>query len=298
MVETAVPSLSNYEILSQLSTGGMGSVYLAEDLKLHRKVAIKALTPEWAADPDRYRRFRWEAQVLAKLNHPNIVTIYAIEEEEGAHFLIMELVEGETLDRLIPSVGMPPERVFELAIPLADALAAAHEQGIIHRDLKPGNIMVTADGRVKVLDFGLAKRYDSQATPATPVPVRQPETQEGQMLGTIPYMSPEQLQGDSVDRRSDIFSLGIILYEMATGSRPFAGKTWGDLASSILRDRPPSVTDLNVYLPRHLGRLIRHCLRKDPKRRFQTALDLRNELEELQREMLTGEVAASAASTG
>ncbi len=194
MAETAVPSLTNYEILSQLSTGGMGAVYLAEDLKLHRKVAIKALTPEWAADPDRYRRFRWEAQILAKLNHPNIVTIYAIEEEEGAHFLIMELVEGETLDRLIPSVGMPPERVFELAIPLADALAAAHEQGIVHRDLKPGNIMVTADGRVKVLDFGLAKRYDSQATPATPatpIEVRQPETRDGQMLGTIPYMSPE-----------------------------------------------------------------------------------------------------------
>ena len=143
MVETVAPNLSNYRVISQLSTGGMGSVYLAEDLKLHRKVAIKALTPEWAADPDRYQRFRWEAEVLAKLNHPNIVTIYAIEEEEGAHFLIMELVEGRTLDEVIPSVGMSAEQIFKIAIPLAEALTAAHEQGIIHRDLKPGNIMVT-----------------------------------------------------------------------------------------------------------------------------------------------------------
>ncbi len=285
------PSISNYQILSKLSAGGMGAVYLAEDLKLHRRVAIKALTPEWAADPDRYRRFRWEAQVLAKLNHPNIVTIYAIEEEEGAHFLIMELVEGKTLDQLIPSVGMSSEEIFRIAIPLADALAAAHERGIIHRDLKPGNVMVTDDGRVKVLDFGLAKRQDSAVTPgAAQIKARQPETQVGQMMGTIPYMSPEQLHGDTIDPRTDVFALGIILYEMATGSRPFAGKTWGDLASSILRDNPPSVTTLNVYLPRHLGRIIRHCLEKEPQRRFQTALDLRNELEELRREMLTGEV--------
>ncbi|MEM7355376.1 MAG: protein kinase [Acidobacteriota bacterium] len=291
MVESVTPNLSNYKVLSQLSTGGMGSVYLAEDLKLHRKVAIKALTQEWAADPDRYRRFRWEAEVLAKLNHPNIVTIYAIEEEDGAHFLIMELVEGQTLDVLIPSVGMAAEQILKIAIPLADALAAAHEQGIIHRDLKPSNIMVTADGRVKVLDFGLAKRHDSAVnSPTTQIRAAPPTTEGGQMMGTVPYMSPEQLQGDSIDRRSDIFSLGIVLYEMATGARPFQGKTWGDLASSILRDKPPSVTTLNVYLPRHLGRIIRHCLEKNPKRRFQTALDLRNELEELQREMLTGEV--------
>ena len=301
MADAVAPSLSNYQILSQLSAGGMGAVYLAEDLKLHRKVAIKALTPEWAADPDRYRRFRWEAQVLAKLNHPNIVTIHAVEEEEGSHFLIMELVEGQTLDQLIPSVGMSPEEVFRIAIPLADALAAAHDRGIIHRDLKPGNVMVTDDGRVKVLDFGLAKRQDSAVTPETArmsVRESQPETQAGQMMGTIPYMSPEQLQGDTIDPRADIFSLGIILYEMATGSRPFAGKTWGDLASSILRDKPPSVTALNVYLPRHLGRIIRHCLEKDPNRRFQTALDLRNELEELQREMITGEVHSGEIASG
>ena len=299
MVEAVAPSLTNYKVLSQLSSGGMGSVYLAEDLKLHRKVAIKALTPEWAADPERYRRFRWEAEVLAKLNHPNIVTIHAIEEEEGGHFLIMELVDGKTLDHVIPSVGMSPERFFKIAIPLAEALAAAHEQGIIHRDLKPANIMVTGDGRVKVLDFGLAKRHDSAVnSPAAQIRAAQPTTDDGQMMGTVPYMSPEQLQGDTVDRRTDIFSLGIVLFEMATGSRPFQGKTWGDLASSILRDKPPSVTTLNVYLPRHLGRIIRHCLEKNPKRRFQTALDLRNELEELQREMLTGEIRASEIPSG
>ncbi len=299
MVEPVAPSLSNYQVISKLSAGGMGTVFLAEDLKLQRKVAIKALTPEWAADPDRYRRFRWEAQVLAKLNHPNIVTIFAIEEEAGSHFLIMELVEGKTLDKIIPSVGMTPEQIFKLAIPLADALAAAHAQGIVHRDLKPANIMVTADGRVKILDFGLAKRYDSAvSTPASAIQVGQPETQDGQMMGTVPYMSPEQLQGDTVDRRSDLFSLGIILYEMATGRRPFEGKTWGDLASSILRDKPPQVTSFNVYLPRHLGRIIRHCLEKDPKRRFQTALDLRNELEELQREMLTDEARSGEIPSG
>ncbi len=299
MVEPVAPSLSNYQVISKLSAGGMGAVYLAEDLKLQRKVAIKALTPEWAADPDRYRRFRWEAQVLAKLNHPNIVTIFAVEEEAGSHFLIMELVEGRTLDQIIPSVGMTPEQIFKLAIPLADALAAAHAQGIVHRDLKPANIMVTRDGRVKILDFGLAKRYDSAvSTPASVIQVSQPETQDGQMMGTVPYMSPEQLQGDTVDRRSDLFSLGIILYEMATGRRPFEGKTWGDLASSILRDKPPSVTSFNVYLPRHLGRIVRHCLEKDPKRRFQTALDLRNELEELQREMLADEARSGDVSSG
>ncbi len=294
MPDAVGPPLEKYKIDRQLSTGGMGTVYLATDTTLHRQVAIKVLTPEWAGDPERFQRFQWEAQVLASLNHPNIVTIYSVEEENDVHFLTMELVEGKTLAELIPSVGLRLDRIFELAIPLADALNAAHQRGIIHRDLKPGNIMVGKDGRVKILDFGLAKQRDDMLLPEDRNPgVDQPITRDGQMLGTVPYMSPEQVHGETVDHRTDIFSLGIILYEMATGHRPFQGKTWGDLASAILRDEPPSVTMLNLNLPRHLGRIIRHCLEKEPERRFQTALDLRNELEELRREVQTGEISAS-----
>ena len=308
MADAIGPNLTKYEILKPLSTGGMGQVYLAEDTTLRRKVAVKVLSPEWTEDPERFQRFQREARVLATLNHPNIVTIHSVEEEDGAHFLTMELVEGDTLAKLIPSVGFTLDRIFEIAVPLANALAAAHEQGIIHRDLKPGNIMVSKKGLVKVLDFGLAKREDGGAgsvdldrTEGPPTALRpdsgsaealgpEPLTQQGLMLGTVPYMAPEQLHGEAVDARADIFSLGIILYEMSTGRRPFDGKTWSDLASSILRDQPPSVTSFNMYLPRHLGRIIRHCLEKDPDRRFQTVLDLRNELEELQREVQSGEL--------
>ncbi len=287
-------NLSKYKILKPLSTGGMGEVYLAEDTSLRRKVAIKVLTPEWAEDPERFRRFQREARVLATLNHPNIVTIYSVEEEDGVHFLTMELVEGETLAEIIPSVGLSLDRIFEIAVPLATALAVAHERGIVHRDLKPGNIMVGRDGRVKVLDFGLAKREHAADTAgAGDGRSGEPITRAGLMMGTVPYMSPEQLQGDPVDHRTDIFSLGIILFEMSTGGRPFDGKSWSDLASAILRDQPPSVTTLNVLLPRHLGRIIRHCLEKDPRRRFQTALDLRNELEELANEVQSGELPVS-----
>ncbi len=287
MAQATGPKLTKYDILEPLSTGGMGDVYLAEDTTLRRKVAVKVLSQEWAQDPERFQRFQREARVLATLNHPNIVTIYSVEEDEGVHFLTMELVEGETLAKIIPSVGLNLDRIFEIAVPLADALAAAHEQGIIHRDLKPGNIMVSRQGRLKILDFGLAKR---QGVVPGEAQAAEPITQEGLMLGTVPYMSPEQLQGDEVDQRSDLFSLGVILFEMCTGRRPFEGRTWSDLASSILRDQPASVTTLNIYLPRHLGRIIRHCLEKDPKRRFQTALDLRNELEELRREVQSGEL--------
>ena len=289
MAESIGPKLEKYLIDRPISSGGMGTVYLAEDTSLHRKVALKVLAPELADDPERFQRFRWEAQVLARLNHPNIVTIYSVEEADGHHFLTMELIEGQTLADQIPQNGLRLDRFFELAIPLADALAAAHQQGVIHRDLKPGNVMVGKDGRVKILDFGLAKQLDDSSAIGA-----QPVTQDGALLGTIPYMSPEQLQGEAVDHRTDLFSLGILLFEMATGVRPFQGRTFGDLASAILRDNPPSVTVLNVTLPRHLGRIIRHCLEKDPERRFQTALDLRNELEELRREWQTGELEVDA----
>ncbi|MGB6362580.1 MAG: serine/threonine-protein kinase, partial [Thermoanaerobaculia bacterium] len=212
------------------------------------------------------------------------------EEVEGVHFLTMELVEGKTLADLVPAKGLKLDRFFELATPIADALSVAHEKGITHRDLKPGNIMVGDDGRVRVLDFGLAKLL---AETSAGEEETQLATREGLAVGTAPYMSPEQVQGKNVDHRSDIFSLGILFYEMATGSRPFKGETSADLVSAILRDTPDSVTDLKMEMPRHLGRIIRHCLEKDPERRFQAAKDVRNELEGLRQEVESGELPPS-----
>jgi serine/threonine protein kinase len=286
--------LSRYKITDKLGEGGMGEVYLAQDTELDRKVALKMLPAEMADDPERLERFRREAKAVAALNHPNIVTIYSIEESEGTRFLTMELVEGESLDRLLPPGGLPLSKVFDIAIPLADALAAAHERGIVHRDLKLANVMVNRDGRVKVLDFGLAKLADSGAALAdgevTEMATRTALTGEGMVMGTAPYMSPEQVEGRAVDHRTDIFSLGIVLYEMATGRRPFQAETSAALVSSILRDTPPPVSEVNVALPRHLGRIIQHCLEKDPRNRYQSALDVRNELKSLRREVDSGTV--------
>src|SRR5262249_38545240 len=205
--------LGTYEILGPLGAGGMVEVYRAMDPRLGREIAIKVLTVGPASSPDSLARFEREARTVAGLNHPNIVTLFSVEEEDGVRFLTMELVDGHPLSSLIASEGLPVSRILELSIPLADALAAAHERGVIHRDLKPGNVMVTHGGRVKVLDFGLAKvvaREDSallrSATAELPI------SREGEVQGTLPYMAPEQLRGEGVDARSDIFALGIILY--------------------------------------------------------------------------------------
>ena len=281
--------LGPYRLIRQLAAGGMGAVFEAEDPRLQRRVALKTLPDHLASDPEQLRRLRREAQTLASLSHPNIVTIFSVEEDDDIVFLTMEWIEGAPLSRSIPEGGLPLETFFHYALQIADALDAAHQKGVIHRDVKPGNIMVNKEGWVKVLDFGLAKRGE----PFTEAPVDdQTLTREGQMLGTLPYMSPEQLQGGRIDHRTDIFSFGIVLYEMVTGERPFQGSSWGDLASAILRDEPPTVSSLNLHLPRHLGRILRHCLEKDLKRRFQNTLDLRNELAELQREIVTGELPA------
>jgi non-specific serine/threonine protein kinase len=277
-------TLSHYRIVEKLGEGGMGAVYAAEDSTLGRKVALKVLPQEMAGDPERLRRFEREAKTVAALSHPNIVTIFSVEEAGGCRFITMELVDGQGLDERIPRAGLPLADFFAIAVPLADALAAAHQRGIVHRDLKPANIMVTSDGRPKVLDFGLAKLSGAEADGGETQIRTQSLTQEGTVLGTVPYMSPEQVQGRATDQRTDIFSLGVILYEMATGGRPFRGDTQADLISSILRDTPRPVTEINVLLPNHLGRVLRRCLEKDPGRRYQTALDLRNELEELQKE--------------
>ena len=223
-------TVSHYYILDKLGEGGMGAVYLAEDSKLERQVALKVLPVEVARDADRLARFEREAKAVAALNHPNIITVHSIERDGDLRFITMELVEGKPLSRLVPPGGLDLERFFELSIPLANALAAAHKRGITHRDLKPANVMVTEEDRqVKVLDFGLAKFHSttnepelSQESLAT-LPAETELTQRGAIMGTVPYMSPEQIASKPVDPRSDIFSLGIVLDEMATGGRPFSG---------------------------------------------------------------------------
>jgi len=287
-------TLGHYKILDKLGAGGMGEVYRAEDTTLKRQVALKVLPPDLAASQERLERFQREAESLAAVNHPNIVHVYSVEEDEGTHFLTMELVEGEPLSHLIRTGGMPLERIFQIPIPLADALATAHEKGVIHRDLKPANIMVNDEGRVKVLDFGLAKlRQEAEVPLATELPT-EPLTEEGRIVGTIPYMSPQQVEGKPVDHRTDIFSLGVLLYETATGERPFQGDTGPALMSAILKDTPEPVSELKEDLPRHLGRIIHHCLEKNPERRIQSAKDVRNELEALREELKNGSIAAAS----
>ena len=240
MALEAGTKLGPYEIISLLGAGGMGEVYRAKDTKLHREVAIKVLPADVASSPDRLRRFEREATTVAALNHPNIVTIFGIEESGGHCYIAMELVEGDTLGRMIAPGGMPLAKIFDIAIPLADALAAAHDKGIVHRDLKPANVMVTKEGRVKVLDFGLAKLTAAGQGGSSPddVTMSAPLTRKGMIIGTVPYMSPEQLKSDPLDHRTDLFSLGIMLYEMATGQRPFKGHKSAEMMSSILRDTP------------------------------------------------------------
>jgi serine/threonine protein kinase len=283
MALTSGTKLGPYEVQSPLGAGGMGEVYRATDPKLGRDVALKVLPAEMACDPERLARFRREAKALAQLDHPNIVTIHSVEESDGVHFLTMQLVEGQPLDRLIPTGGLPVERIVEIASALGDALAAAHEKGIVHRDLKPANVMVTNEGRVKVLDFGLAKDvHGANAGDATLTSAS--HTQAGVVMGTPAYMSPEQTSGRSLDHRTDIFSLGVVLHEMATGRRPFEGTSSAELASAILRDTPPSVTDARSDLPSDLARIIRRCLEKDPRHRVQTARDVSNEFRDLARQ--------------
>jgi serine/threonine protein kinase/tetratricopeptide (TPR) repeat protein len=260
----------------------MGEIYRATDSKLGRDIALKVLPADMARDPDRLARFRREAKALAQLDHPNIVTIYSVEESAGVHFLTMQLVEGDSLDRLIPPGGLPTGQIVSTGAELADALAAAHEKGIVHRDLKPANVMITKDGRVKVLDFGLAKDL-RQIDPIGATRTSFDQTQAGMVMGTPAYMSPEQIAGREVDHRSDIFSLGVVLHEMATGQRPFSGASSAELASAILRDAQPSVTDLRPSLPPDMARIIRRCLEKDPRHRVQTARDISNEFRDLSR---------------
>ena len=271
--------LGLYEILSPLGAGGMGEVYRARDTRLGRDVAVKVLPKDFASDRDRLARFEREARALASLNHPHVVSVYAVEESDGTPFIAMELVEGQSLADVIPNSGLPLDRFFELAVPLADAIAAAHSRGVVHRDLKSANIMVNREGRPKILDFGLAKLTETanEAGEASTM------TATGAILGTLPYMAPEQVRGESADARSDVFALGVVFYEMLTGQRPFRASSSPELVSAILRDSPQDLSKLRPDAPPLLGRMVRRCLEKDPERRIQTSKDVRNELEDLRR---------------
>jgi Tol biopolymer transport system component len=280
-------TVSHYKILDKLGAGGMGDVYLAEDITLDRQVALKVLPPEVADNAERRARFTREAKAVAALNHPNIVTLHSVEEAGAICFITMELVRGKTLAEILPRKGFSLKQFFHIAVPLADAMVAAHQQGITHRDLKPANLMVREDGQLKVLDFGLAKATADPSNRGGDAFTRS-ATQPGQIAGTPAYMSPEQAEGKTIDTRSDIFSLGVVFYEMLTGERPFAGDTAAAIVSSILRDAPLPVSELQPAMPRELARLVHRCLAKDPFNRYQSVIDLRHALEETRQDVDSG----------
>ena len=280
-------SFGPYQILELLGSGGMGEVYLAEDTRLGRKVAIKVLPPEFAGDAARMARFEQEARATSALNHPGICTLHDIGAHEGQPFLVMEALEGETLEQAIGGNPLPTDRVLTIAIQVADALGEAHGKGVLHRDLKSANIFVTDAGRTKILDFGLAKLTAAvEVGHMSSMPTSVPEgqlTREGATLGTVAYMSPEQARGQALDARSDLFSLGVVLYEMATGRVPFEGPTEAVVFDQILNHDPPPAIEINPRLPTGLVRLIGRTLRKDPADRPASAAKIKEQLEEIQR---------------
>src|ERR1043165_7137765 len=282
--------LGRYEIRAKIGEGGMGEVYLAEDTKLNRKVAIKILPAEVAADQDRMRRFVQEAKAAAALNHPNIAHIYEIGEADGLKFIAMEFIDGQTLRQLIHAGQTDQAKLLRYLQHAAEGLAKAHAAGIVHRDLKPDNVMITGDGHAKVLDFGLAKLVEPQRSSGTgssdiATAILKQHSKPGMILGTVGYMSPEQAQGQLVDQRSDIFSFGCILFEAVTGQRAFEGKDVIDSLNKIIREPVRPISDLNPSAPTDLQRVVRRCLAKDPDERYQTIRDVAIELKEVRREL-------------
>jgi len=280
-----------YEIRDAIGKGGMGEVYRAHDPRLGRDIALKVLPDSMAKDPSGLARFEREARAVAALNNPHIVTIYSTEESDGIRFMTMELIEGQTLSRLIPPGGVPLSRFFDVSMALADALSAAHGKLITHRDLKPANVMVTDSGWVKVLDFGLARGGPGPGSGAIGIEDQETVehlTQEGTVMGTAPYMSPEQVEGKPIDPRSDIFSLGIMMHEMLAGSRPFSGGSSPLLMASILKDQPKPLVELRAEVPEGVSRLVRRCLEKNPGDRVQNAQEVLLELKALRSAWETG----------
>jgi len=288
-------TISHYSIIKRLGAGGMGEVYLAQDARLDRKVALKLLLAEFVSNEDRLRRFAQEAKAAAALSHPNIAHIYEVGEADGTHYIAMEYVDGDTLTAIIRRDGYPLSTLLKFLSQVAEGLAKAHTVGIVHRDLKPDNIMITRDGYAKILDFGIAKLVETPGSHTTPgevltegetVPLPVPPlSATGTVIGTVGYMSPEQARGTTVDQRSDIFSFGCILFEAATRRRAFEGDSAIDTLHKIIYAAAPSITDLNPSAPSDLQRIVRRCLAKDPEKRYQTIRDVVNELEDLRREI-------------
>src|SRR5512143_2592485 len=296
-------SVRHYTITRRLGSGGMGVVYEAEDTKLGRRVALKFLAPEMAQDALSLERFQREARAASALNHPGICTIFAIEEHERQHFIVMELLEGRTLAQMM--TGRPPfelENLLAVGVQIADALESAHARGIVHRDIKPANVFVNPRGQVKILDFGLARiegarrGTDAAVSLLETVGAQHDLTTPGTSMGTVSYMSPQQARGQLADARTDLFSLGTVLYQMATGTLPFPGETSAVVFNAILNRDPLPAAELNSALPPELGRILDKALEKDRNLRYQTATDLKTDLTRLKRDMESGKKRAAEKS--
>jgi eukaryotic-like serine/threonine-protein kinase len=281
MAVQAGQKIGPYEVAGQIGAGGMGEVYKARDPRLRRDVAIKVLPSSFSADPDRLQRFAQEARAAAALNHPNILAIFDIGEDKGAPYVVSELLEGETLRDRLRGGALSTRKAIDFALQIAHGLAAAHEKGIVHRDLKPENLFITHDNRVKILDFGLAKLTHPEDSSSADALTMQVATDPGVVMGTVGYMSPEQVRGKAADHRSDIFSFGSLLYEMLAGKRAFYGDSPADTMSAILKDDPPELAETARNIPPALQRLVNHCLEKNPGQRFQSAGDVAFNLESL-----------------
>jgi eukaryotic-like serine/threonine-protein kinase len=297
MTIAAGTKFGRYEIRSKIGAGGMGEVYLARDMEIGRDVAVKVLPLTFSADQDRLHRFQQEACAAGALNHPNILSIYDIGKHNGSPYVVSELLEGETLRKRIGGTALGQRRAVEYALQIAQGLAAAHEKGIVHRDLKPDNIFITNDSRVKILDFGLAKLTQADGNQQqTDIPTRRVDTDPGVVMGTVGYMSPEQLKGRKVDQRTDIFSFGAILYEMLSGHRAFRGESAAETMSAILKEDPPELSDTNKNVSPALERLVNHCLEKNPEARFHSARDVAFALEALSGSTSTQTIAMAGAA--
>ena len=290
-------TVGHYRITSQLGAGGMGEVFLAEDTRLQRKAAIKFLPAEVAADPDRRQRFLKEARAASALNHPHVCIVYDVgESDDGLPFIAMEFIEGGSLDSVLKTRRLEIPQIVDLAAQVADALDAAHTCRIVHRDIKPANISLNERGQIKVLDFGLAKRMPQKSTDVLGATESMQQTQSGQVPGTLSYMSPEQALGKELDHRTDIFSVGVVLYELTTGRRPFTGANLGEIVDKIVHAQPTAIARLNYDVPPELERITLKCLQKSPDRRYQSARELMVDLRNLARELEHG-IAASGSAT-